>query len=152
MLIAGCMLAFTGCKKDDNGGDDDAINAIVGKWYESKYEWHDIEAGVEDKGSETYTKNDKTYDEYKSDGSLIENYDGGRSIKEYSIIENGKKLKVVYKEDFNADGKIADDEIETKIFDIKTLNSTTLVLHLEVSFTQEGKNYTYKGTSTYTKF
>lgn len=57
MLITGCILAFTGCKKDD---DDEKVGSLIGRWdlISENYKYY-VNGKVEDEESDTYTVGEK---------------------------------------------------------------------------------------------
>jgi len=130
MLIAGCMLAFTGCSKDD----DDA--SIEGRWNAKSEIGKYSVNGVEEIDEDTYAPGE--YEIAFNDGKFVEYYEG-EVDDEGSYSVSGDKLTYDY-----GDG---DKEVVT----IKTLNSNTLVLFSEYNYTDGGITYSGSEETTFTR-
>ncbi|GEM_PF-1174262 len=136
MLLAGSMIAFTGCKKDDK---DEA--SIEGKWQLTKYVDYEYENG-------------KLVDTDEEDASNSEwivtlNISGGK----WSTTETNGTQEYTSQGTFVRSGNTVtvkeDDDSGTDVYTIKTITDNTLVLISEYSEVEGGVTYKEVSEETY---
>jgi hypothetical protein len=135
-----CVLSFTACSSDDEGGNISETD-LVGCWLlYSEYGWSKENGVLVDEYNNEDLNNIRVT--YYEDGTGKEEYYGGRywySPDYFTWSLKGKKLTEVY------------DDGETVVINIKTLNKTTLAFEMAEKYVDDGVKCEDYEVETYKK-